>query len=612
MPVSGDVFVRIDGGAIYVTQSNTVQVDTLVIESLTTNIVSPAILQIGQTGIIVTMSARNTSAARSIALNEAALHFYKRQFAGIPAGQTPADFNVDNAFTVNWQNPMPAIAAGTTADLVFLVSVTNNVAFFPRAWLVVDGYLRYENSYYDNYWSRPEIYGALHQYAARETALWDASGQPEVDLLLVTPNPARAGVVTVNVHFNEDMDSAKPLSVAFNVGAIYSDYFTGSWTTLQDWTGVFNIYWTGGTHDGVASLNISGGYDLAGNVMLPHPDIYSFVIDTVPPTLSVWPATQTANVGINLPVTLAADAPLAVTPQAELHISGNIIAPVTVVSELDRVTWNGYVHIPVTALPAVGTVATFNLPSGYAYADLAGNTSNILLGLLTVNVAEAAPIIVTVDFDTMPARDGLIISAGPYISAYVLDYKQIGLDPSSVRVTVDGALVYSGPAQIYKTAEIPYWLYQIDWQYPVLLDIGEHIFEFGLSDKSGIAAAPYIVRVSVRSRGTDLVRPPVPAPNPFSPNEDGKDDTTTLVYQLTNSTDINLYIYDINGNVVWRKFIPRGQEGAHAGLNKVVWDGRASFNNNQILPNGVYICHLLIEKGGEKKSLGRAKILILN
>ena len=109
--------------------------------------------------------------------------------------------------------------------------------------------------------------------------------------------------------------------------------------------------------------------------------------------------------------------------------------------------------------------------------------------------------------------------------------------------------------------------------------------------------------------GAALVYPPVPAPNPFSPQRDGK---TQLVYQLTDSTDVNIYIYDINGNVVWRQYIPCGQEGARSGLNRVDWSGRVSYNNNLLLPNGVYIAHILIDKAGEKKSLGRAKIVLLN
>jgi hypothetical protein len=43
------------------------------------------------------------------------------------------------------------------------------------------------------------------------------------------------------------------------------------------------------------------------------------------------------------------------------------------------------------------------------YADPAGNTNNYLGGISTVNIAEAIPVIVTVNFDTMAAHDGLCI-----------------------------------------------------------------------------------------------------------------------------------------------------------------------------------------------------------
>ncbi|MDR1114364.1 MAG: gliding motility-associated C-terminal domain-containing protein [Candidatus Margulisbacteria bacterium] len=114
---------------------------------------------------------------------------------------------------------------------------------------------------------------------------------------------------------------------------------------------------------------------------------------------------------------------------------------------------------------------------------------------------------------------------------------------------------------------------------------------------------------AVLAADNDLPRPPVSAPNPFSPNADGVDDTTTIIYQLARAEDINIYIYDINGNVVWRRSIPDGQEGARVGLNRVIWDGQTSLRGDGVLPNGVYICRILA--GAGKKSLGRAKILLL-
>lgn len=610
LPNAGEIFVHVSGGTSYVTQSNTVQVDTLSIDSITTNVNE---IVLGQLGMIVTMSVRNTSATRDIQLNEITLHFYNRRFTSIPSGQTPLNYLVDQAFTKLLLNPQTSIPANTTVDFVFRVDVTGDPLLFPKSLIVIDGFLRYASTYYDNYWTQPDLYSGIYQYAAREIAEWDASGEPEVFDIFVVPDPAKAGIITVNVIFSEDMNTAIPPNVGFVVNGLPRT-FTGAWSAADTWTGIFNIPDDGlHMYDGIASLNVTGAQDAKCFNMLPHPDIYNFVIDTIPPTLSLWPATQTANVGMALPVTLVANEPLGVTPQAELLISGNITSPLVIISNMDRTTWNAYVQIPVSAIPAIGTVATFNLPIGFEYADLAGNTNNYLGGLLTINIEETVPVIVTVNFDTMPAQDGLVISSEPFISVYILDYKQIRIDPASVRITVDGVLVYSGPASIFRIAEIAEgWVYQFDWQYPNALSVGTHIFEIGLKDMSGIAAVPYIVRVNVRTRSTALVRPPVPVPNPFSPNDDGLNDTTEIVYQLTNPTDVNIYIYDINGNVVWRRYIPRGDEGAHAGLNRVVWDGKASFNNQQVLPNGLYICHILVDKAGEKKSLGRTKIMILN
>lgn len=316
-----------------------------------------------------------------------------------------------------------------------------------------------------------------------------------------------------------------------------------------------------------------------------------------------------ANLGMFFPVQIIATDVLSVTPSFELVIStnsGQVTRAIDFNSSIGRITWNGTVQIPVTAVPY--TIATVNLV--VPYVDKAGNTNNVVLGRITVNIDEAIPYIVSVNFDNVPAYPDMIISPRPFVLVTVVDYQAAGLDTQSVRVTVDGALVYSGPVVFSMISATPFPTYTFDFAYPEDLANGSHTFEFGVADVLGNQAVPYLLDVRVFSQDTSLVNAPVPYPNPFSPNNDGVRDTTQIVYQLTAPTDVNIYIYDLNGDLVWKRFITKGQEGAHAGINRVPWDGRASFANT-ILPNGIYICHVVIEERGQKKTLGRTKIYIL-
>jgi flagellar hook assembly protein FlgD len=85
-----------------------------------------------------------------------------------------------------------------------------------------------------------------------------------------------------------------------------------------------------------------------------------------------------------------------------------------------------------------------------------------------------------------------------------------------------------------------------------------------------------------------------------------------IAYTLSKSADVTIYIYDMNGDLVWRQEMKKGQNGGVAGNNMVVWNGEASFGNKEVLANGVYIVHLIAKLEGEKRSIGRTKIYILN
>jgi hypothetical protein len=91
-------------------------------------------------------------------------------------------------------------------------------------------------------------------------------------------------------------------------------------------------------------------------------------------------------------------------------------------------------------------------------------------------------------------------------------------------------------------------------------------------------------------------------PNPFNPCIE----ETEIIYELSDSDDVAILIYNILGQVVWKKDIHRGEEGGRKAVNRVVWEGRSMFD--QILPNDIYFCRIL----NNGKDIGGCKIIIIN
>jgi hypothetical protein len=96
------------------------------------------------------------------------------------------------------------------------------------------------------------------------------------------------------------------------------------------------------------------------------------------------------------------------------------------------------------------------------------------------------------------------------------------------------------------------------------------------------------------------------APNPFSPDEDGRDDVTIISYQLPfNLSQIHVKIFDIRGRLV--RFLVNNQP---SGTNSsIIWDGRD--NEGHFCRMGIYIVYLeaIHHKKGVVKSLKKSVVL---
>lgn len=105
---------------------------------------------------------------------------------------------------------------------------------------------------------------------------------------------------------------------------------------------------------------------------------------------------------------------------------------------------------------------------------------------------------------------------------------------------------------------------------------------------------------TVEPAPVQIVGKPLNYPNPFDPGAG----PTLIRYTLTADANIDIFIYNINGERVDTIKIASKDEGGHIGVNNVPWD---AISFGQMLPNGVYLCQI-VHRG---KTLGTVKIAIL-
>jgi hypothetical protein len=75
------------------------------------------------------------------------------------------------------------------------------------------------------------------------------------------------------------------------------------------------------------------------------------------------------------------------------------------------------------------------------------------------------------------------------------------------------------------------------------------------------------------------------APNPFTPNGDGRNDVTQIgvsIFRITSSRDLDVSVYTLSGLRVWSD-----RQTVTSGVQSVPWDGLDS--DGQLVPPGIYI-----------------------
>jgi len=89
-------------------------------------------------------------------------------------------------------------------------------------------------------------------------------------------------------------------------------------------------------------------------------------------------------------------------------------------------------------------------------------------------------------------------------------------------------------------------------------------------------------------------------PNPFTAGAGG---ATKIRYSLRGNSNVEIKIYDLIGDLVWKKTIPAGEvPGGVTGPNEIPWDGKNG--NGRYVAAGGYICTVKTGDGAQKTKIG--------
>jgi subtilisin family serine protease len=136
---------------------------------------------------------------------------------------------------------------------------------------------------------------------------------------------------------------------------------------------------------------------------------------------------------------------------------------------------------------------------------------------------------------------------------------------------------------------------------PAGLNFGTYTLKLTVYNLAGSSTASTKV-VYAEKPEVGILGSPSIGPSPYKPATGGN---LYFSYQLNESADIKIYVYDLNGNLVWQKFYPSGTQGGTAGNNLVPWNGQNVFG--QMIEGGVYVYRVLYGT----KIIGRGKLAVV-
>jgi thermitase len=183
-------------------------------------------------------------------------------------------------------------------------------------------------------------------------------------------------------------------------------------------------------------------------------------------------------------------------------------------------------------------------------------------------------------------------AADPYFDYYTLEYGA-GSDP--LFYTTMGTFYSSVDAGALGT-----------WETAGLS--GSYTLRLKVFDKAGTVSTTSETINILEARPTKEVQPQTnlpptfALPNPFDRSVSGE---VSFSYKLEGNFNATIYLFDLNGGLIWRRTFAAGENGGKWGQNDPVWNGNNLFSEK--VPNGLYFYQIT----ADQKIIGRGKIIVL-
>ena len=321
------------------------------------------------------------------------------------------------------------------------------------------------------------------------------------------------------------------------------------------------------------------------------------------------------------------------TPNVVQNLTAEVVANSAVLNWDSSIGANSYYVVRnVTNYPNPGTfpvTASFSSPSTtgntfsevleegkvyyysvFAYNDLTGfsDATKASKFLRILPVLSALSSIITVDKTILYTQNGstpISIRNGDYVNSSLTLIVTIDSNVASIDkvikyiVRVGNDIITSNFQTISANSE------HNRFYIPVTLDAGINNLEVlaidWMNDTSNTVIKTVVVAeetsVVTLKPGSKLLCSPMPY-NPDSINP------MHIAYELTVASDVEIYIYNLLGQVVWKNLYYKGFEGGNAGYNQISFNGVDAFNDK--LAIGMYFIQIV----HGKSVLGTSKFLV--
>ena len=239
----------------------------------------------------------------------------------------------------------------------------------------------------------------------------------------------------------------------------------------------------------------------------------------------------------------------------------------------------------------------------------ATNTNGSVTGCMRIVVDYSAPLISLFTIDGQRKVSGDVVDTHPVVEATITD-NYSAISTSSISILLDDGLPSmvsynwqtSSPNMSFTGGIFKFTI-------PSILSATiTHNLTFIVNDVAATTNVSIIQLNNLRviAGVVTVLNGPAFNPNPFNPMSINSNyQTSRIAYELSESADLQVNIYNMRGESIWRRSFSSGTLGARSGYNEVFWNGTNDYG--ELCGNGVYIVQLV----NGSRLLAKGKVVIL-